>query len=127
MTAGVCYPASHLSNTYIASVADLFLGVSFDESLNDDNFDSVNNQQVVVGTSGFYEFPCSYVSSLTVSSFANACQGVNSIESQKVEISQTASRDAIGLIVQADTRARDCLLAIQSKILNWGTDTNFSK
>jgi len=111
MVAGTAYPFSNFANSAIASIADYFLGIAIDESLNDEE------DSILVDTVGEFELSVSLSEKPSVGMFVKAKQGMNSIEAQEITISKTDTANNLGRVSRASSNyERDIRVQIKSAI-----------
>ena len=125
-TAGVCYPNSSLASEDSGSVADWFLGVALDSSADGDSDD------ILVATSGVFEFNLVQSSTVTVGMPCNLVQtagtgdSTNSVDcfTCSVEVATVGASvydidaDRIGTAVSYGTSQTTVLCKINSRIMN---------
>jgi len=105
--AGKAYPFSYFANANIASVADNFLGVAQNKSLN------TQSKDIIVAVDGKFEFPCTGAAH-TIGQFVTAAQGTTSVESASVGVGATTGND-LGRVCEANT-STTVFVEIKSKI-----------
>ncbi len=97
MTAGVAYPFSNFANSDLASIADYFLGLAYNESLDEED------KNIIVDTRGEFELSLRPTEKPSVGMYARAREGLSSIEAQEVILSITDSTNSIGRVSRASS------------------------
>jgi hypothetical protein len=97
MIAGIAYPFSNFSNSDIASIADYFLGIADNESLNEED------KNIVVDTRGEFKLSLRPTEKPSIGMYARVREGLNSIEAQEVILSITDSTNSIGRVSRSSS------------------------